>query len=325
MLKFNQSLWKLIFAAFTFSIITTNYIYADGKVIAKVNDVVINEDALTTEVNKKLPLASYHARISKEKLLEFRNQALQHLIEKELLYQEAKRQKLTVDLFEVEQQISLMKSGYPSEKAFQQELAKTGLNNSSLMAHLERQLLIQRIGQKEITEKVTVTDADLREYYEANKSKFIKPEQFQLRHILISVKPGAMAVGWNAGLEKGQQIYSRLSEGEDFTQIAREVSADSSSRDNGGDIGWFHKGQLIPELEEALSGMQIGDSSEPVRSIYGFHIIKLEGRQPQLQLTFDQINLHDLKNKLEKKRIAARRQEIITKLKAKSEIQIFEL
>ena len=83
-------------------------------------------------------------------------------------------------------------------------------------------------------------------------------------------------------------------------------------------------GQLIPELDEAVREMKIGEVSKPIRSIYGFHILKLEEEQPGKQLTFDEINHEELKKKLKKKRIEARRQEYLSSLKAQSDIRIFE-
>jgi parvulin-like peptidyl-prolyl isomerase len=319
-----RRLMSVLFMALTFILSGTHDTYADDRVVATVNGMTIKEEALTAEVNKKLPRASYHARVSEQKLREFRDQALQKLIEEELLYQEAKKQKLVLKPFELLQQIELMKSGYATEKDFQHALAKAGLNNLSLMQRLERRLLIQKIQQEQIIQKVNVTDSDIREYFKANREKFIVPKRFRLRHILISVNPGAMAAGWQAGLEKAQQVHSRILAGQDFAELAKEISADSSSRDKGGDIGWVHKGQLIPELEAALEGMQIGEVSKPIRSIYGFHLLKFEGQKPEKQLTFDEINHEKLKKKLTKKRIEARRQEYLSHLKARSDIRVFE-
>ncbi|MFQ5604532.1 MAG: peptidylprolyl isomerase [bacterium] len=297
---------------------------ANNKVVAKVNGKEINEAALFHEINKKLPQTSFHSQVSPEKLQEFRKAALQKLIEDELFFQAAQKQKIAVELLEIEQQIAFMKKGYASEKAFQQAMSKSGYNALKLMKRVERSLMIKKIQQKEIFDRVTITDSEIREYYQNNQSKFLLPQQFRLRHILISVKPGAMAKGWQAGLEEAQKVYERIQAGENFAELAAEVSADSSSREAGGDIGWFHKGQLIPELEKALGEIQIGDVSPPVRSIYGFHLIKFEEARLAKQLTFEEINQKDLKQKLYNKKIESRRQEFLSELKSQAQIQIME-
>jgi len=324
MLVFNKCRWLFMLLTLASILLTKIYALAQGKVVAMVNGKAITLDAVMAEVNKKLPQASYHSQVSKQKLRELQGEALQELIEEELLYQEAQRQKIKIAQSELERQVAMMKRDFSSGADFQRALASAGLSLRLLKARLERRFLIKKIYQKEILEKVKVTDSDLRAYFEENRTKFVIPKQFLVRHILISVKPGAMVAGWQAGLKKAQEVYSRLMAGEDFVQLARQVSADSSSRELGGYLGWLHKGQLIPELDKVVTKMKVGEISKPIRSIYGFHILKLEAERPRKQLSFDEINHQKLKKKLMNKRIRARLQEYLAKLKAKSDIRIFE-
>jgi parvulin-like peptidyl-prolyl isomerase len=292
--------------------------------VATVNGVAITEKAVMAAVNKKIPLASYHAGISEEKLATFRRQALDQLIEDELLYQEAKRRNLKVERSDLDRRVDLMQNGYASKKAFKQALAAAGLSYRQWIEQIERSLLIQQLQQREISDKVVVTDADARAYYEANKAKFVVPQRWKLRHILISVDPGAMTVGWKAGLEKAKEVYRRVQSGEDFATLAKELSADSTSRDQGGDIGWVHAGQLLVELDEAVRNIKVGDITEPIRTIYGYHLLKLEGLQAKKQLSFEEIDLEGLKERLRKKRLQERREEFLSALKQRADIQIFE-
>ncbi len=296
-----------------------------NEVAATVNGVEIVVHSLKAEINRRLPYSTYHSRVTPEKMQQIRSQSLQKLIEDELFFQEAERHKLDVNLIEVNQRIDMMKNGHATEEEFQKALAKAGLNALSLMARVKRLLLIQKIQQVQILETVTVTDETLREYFQKNMNKFIMPERFQTRHILISVFPGAMAAGWEEGLSKAEQTCKRIAGGTGFAMLARELSADSTSRENGGDIGWIHKGQLLPQLEEALHSMRIGEISKPVRSIYGFHILKLEGKQKEKQLTFDEINQAELKKRITKQKIEKRRQEFLGQLKSQAQIRILKL
>ncbi|MFQ6079523.1 MAG: peptidylprolyl isomerase [Thermodesulfobacteriota bacterium] len=297
---------------------------AKYEVVAIVNGRAITEDALKAEMSKILPMASYHARVSEQRLKEIRHQALQHLIEEELLYQEAKKRKLVVEHSELNERIEWIKNSYSSDEAFRQHLAKTGLSYRQWIIRVKRQFLIQRIQQLEIFDKIVVTEAQVRTYYQENKEKFVIPTRLKLRHILISVNPGAMSAGWLEGSKKAQQVYARIQAGEDFAKVAKEVSDDTTSREKGGDIGWLHVGQLIPELNEVVCNMKLGEVSEPIRSIYGFHLFKLEGREEARQLSFEEINKESLKEKLRKKWISKRREEFLANLRDQANIQILK-
>lgn len=299
-------------------------VFAGGKVVAIVNGVEIKEDALSTAVNKILPMASFHVRVSEEKLQDIRRKALKTLIEEELLYQHAKKSKIVIPEDSLEQQIVMMKSGYTSKKAYEKELAKTGLSRDRFQKRLQRRLLIQEILQQEVDEKVVVNDKHLYDYYLANKDKFILPKQIRVRHILISVKPGAMAAGWQAGQKQAQELYASLQAGSDFAGVARKYSADTTSNEQGGDLGWIHQGQFIPELDEAVEALEIGEMTKPVRTIYGFHILKLEDIRPEKQLPFEQVNLESLKKRLLKKRREERKKTFIASLEERASIRIID-
>ncbi len=305
-------------------LLLANQAAAGSKAVAVVNGVTITERDLKAAVNKKIPMASYHARVSQEKLQEIRSQALEEIIDEELLYQEARRRNLRVDPKEVDRRVERMKSAYSSDKAFRQALAESGYSYRQWTSEIRRGLLIQKLLQIEVFGKVAVTDDDVRAYYQANRRKFHLPERWKLRHILISVDPGAMAAGWEAGLKKAEKVYQRLQSGEEFSKLAKELSADSTSRSKGGDIGWIHAGQLIAELDEAVRNMKVGDISKPIRTIYGFHILKLEGVKPPKQLAFDEIDRVRLKEQLKKKKQRQRRKEFLSSLRARAKIRIFK-
>ncbi|GBD94698.1 chaperone SurA precursor [bacterium BMS3Abin05] len=305
-----------------FLLILSTGAQAAKKVVATVNGADITNDALLAGINQKLPLISIHKSVSEQKYKEIRRQVLNQLIDEELLYQEAKRQKFKADKTELNRHIAYMKKAYPTKKTFREQLAKTGLSYRQWIAKLKRRLLINQVRQREIVDKVTITDRDVRRYYRKNKKKFIVPQRLKILHILISVEPGAMEVGWKAGLKKAQMVYKNIMAGEDFSKAAKEYSADSTSRARGGDIGWVHLGQLLPELDQVARRMKIGEVSHPIRTIYGYHIIKLVDHKPRKQLSFSEIDIKELKEKLRRKRIEERRNELLTKLRAQAKIRI---
>ena len=137
----------------------------------------------------------------------------------------------------------------------------------------------------EIFEHMLADEGEARAYYEANPTEFAGPEERHAQHILLS--PGEDE---QATADQAAGLSVRLQAGEDFGQLAAEFSADTGTAKTGGDLGWFGSGDSpAPEFEEALFTLQPGDISEPVRTEYGFHIIRLEGIRDGTAKTFAEV------------------------------------
>ena len=124
----------------------------------------------------------------------------------------------------------------------------------------------------DIAANVEVTDEQLRAVYEQERERFELAEQRRARHILIEVAEGQE----DAARSMAESILARVRGGEDFAAVAAEVSADAGTKAQGGDLGWIGRGTLAGPFEDALFMMQAGEISEPVRSEFGFHIIRLD-------------------------------------------------
>jgi peptidyl-prolyl cis-trans isomerase D len=121
------------------------------------------------------------------------------------------------------------------------------------------------------------SDAELREYYEANQSQFSVPEERKASHILIQLEEGADEAAVNAAREKAQSLKARIDAGESFADLAKANSDDPGSAELGGDLGYFGRGIMEPDFEEAAFSLKKGEVSEPVLTSFGFHIIKVTG------------------------------------------------
>ena len=308
---------------FLLSIGNTQNLYADSKIAAMINGKSITEEIVLALVNEKLPLISIHNRVSKSRFQEIKTQALNELIKEELLFQESKKRNLTVDTPTLMKQINYMKRPYPSESIFESELEKRGITYSDWVDVLKKRLLIRKLLQVEIIDKIQLSDSDVLSYYQLNLDKFVIPTQLKMVHILISVNPGSMKPGWEAGEVNALAILKRIQEGEDFSVVAKKVSDDTTSRDKGGDIGWLHAGQLLPELDEVALKMELGEVCQPIRTIYGYHILKLVERRNSRQLSFDEINKEKIKKNLFKKQTKHQEEQFVTYLKSQAEIHLF--
>jgi len=141
----------------------------------------------------------------------------------------------------------------------------------------------------ELAQKVSVDEAKLRAYYEEQKSKtpelYVQPEKRKLRHILLQV---ANAKDDAAVKAKAEALAKRAQAGEDFAKLAESNSQDPGSASKGGDLGWSERKAYVPEFASAAFAMKEGEISAPVKTQFGYHIIKVEGIQPPTTKTFEE-------------------------------------
>jgi peptidyl-prolyl cis-trans isomerase D len=139
-----------------------------------------------------------------------------------------------------------------------------------------------------IAKTLSVDGDTLLGYYEQNREQYMSPAQRAASHILITVDEGADEVTESAAREAAQAALDRVRGGEEFAVVAKEVSQDPGSADMGGDLGFFESGVMDKAFEDAVFSMQEGEISDPVRSQFGYHVIKLTGIRPPQGKSFDE-------------------------------------
>jgi peptidyl-prolyl cis-trans isomerase D len=127
-------------------------------------------------------------------------------------------------------------------------------------------------------EQVEVTDTEVQEYYDAHRSEYEKPERVHARHILFKVASDASPEAKEAARKHAEEILGRVKAGEDFAALAKQYSEDSSA-EQGGDLGFFPRGQMVKSFEDVAFSLAPGATSEIVESPFGFHIIKVEAKE----------------------------------------------
>ncbi|MGQ9602480.1 MAG: peptidylprolyl isomerase [Candidatus Bipolaricaulia bacterium] len=231
---------------------------------------------------------------------------LQDLIRRALLDQEAKRRGITVSKAEyeaaltkeVERQLSAILSYYQmSEDELRDRLAEQGRTIDDFKKDIRKQLeqhkdeLVKQLQDEKLRATVVTalspSDEELRNYFEENKPEFAKPEMVRARHILVKVAQDAPEAEVAKARARIEEIKKELAAGANFAELARKYSEDEGTAQKGGDLGWFQRGQMVKEFEEAAFALKVGEVSEIVRSQYGFHIIKLEDRKPAT--TFEEV------------------------------------
>lgn len=137
-----------------------------------------------------------------------------------------------------------------------------------------------QLSVEDLINKDPISEETLTERYQERKASFTKPAQWKARHILIDVDPEAVAELEQAE-QKAQDLLAKIRAGEAFDALASEFSDDFGSKKTGGDLGWFGPGRMVKPFEEAVKAMKVGEISEPVKSQFGLHIIKLEDTKPK--------------------------------------------
>ena len=259
-----------------------------AEVLDRVVAVVDKEIILLSELEAQIQLYAMQNRIEitdEARLDSLRREFLDRMIEDKVLLVEAERDTtISVTHKDIEEaldsQIKSIKSQFPSDDAFLEQLKTEGLTLNGLKQQyrdeIKNQLLKEKLIQKRLA-KALVSSGEVREFFEANRDSLPeKPAGVRLSHILISTEPGQATVDSLYGY--AQLIRKKAVEGEDFALLAGTYSQDPSA-ERGGDLGWFSRGEMVPEFEKAALALQPGQISDIVRSQFGFHIIKLTGRK----------------------------------------------
>ena len=282
--------------------------YAEDVIVAKVNGTALTQKGLDRELDRLIPQITFHKNVSPEKRKYYYGQALEEIISRELEYQDGLARGMKPDKEKVEDQIEKFKKRFKSKEAFNAALDKEGLTEDQLKATVEKEMIIQSVVAKTVSEPAQMREAELKEYYEKNVSKFKQPETMRLR--LISTKDE----------KKARDIFAKLKDGDDFADLASNMSEDDY-RVKGGDVGYVHRGRMLPEIEDAASKLKVGEISEPVKADNRWYIIKLEDKRPEHQMSFEEVK-GKLKKELEAERAAELKKKWIEGLKAKAKIEV---
>jgi parvulin-like peptidyl-prolyl isomerase len=270
--------------------LTPESVTAD-TIMAEVNGVKITFGDLSKTVREQIPNVTGHGTISPPRLRQRSFEMLEQMITDELLLQEAKRLHITVDQKQVDAEVKRQRGQFQTEEKYQDALKQRQLTAAHFRQRLERAVLIQQVIIHEINEKVTVTDEDLAAYYRDHQDKFKIPMQYRLRILLVSVDPSATSDEWEQARKRALDYRSRGVKGEDFAALARKFSGDAETRDKGGDTGLIHQGQLgLTDVEGEVEPLKPGEITEPIRTIYGFYLARVEEKRPGRQQTFDELN-----------------------------------
>jgi peptidyl-prolyl cis-trans isomerase C len=176
-----------------------------------------------------------------------------------------------------------------AEEDIKQQIAASGVSIEKLRENIRVSLQQDHWLDAEIAKKGGVTDKDAEAFYKENTAKFVSPPEVRASHILLRVPSEADPKQVIEKQKAAEAIAARVKKGEDFAKLAQELSEDPSAKQNSGDLNFFPKEQMVPEFSEAAFKMKTGEISEPVRSQFGYHVIKVTDRKESETVPLDKV------------------------------------
>ncbi|MDD2540047.1 MAG: peptidylprolyl isomerase [Desulfuromonadaceae bacterium] len=217
---------------------------------------------------------------------EFEKQALNQLISSELLFQAGQK----LDIKDLDKQtadrLEKIRTGFPDTKEYAKQLQNIGMDENMLRDYTRRDLIIANFVNTNFASQVTVDEKEIKTFYDQNPDKFSQAEQVRASHILIGVDSKAGTDEKNKAREKAEKLHKELESGADFVALAKENSTCPSSK-QGGDLGYFPKGKMVPQFEQAAFALEPGRLSGVIETQYGFHIIKLTDRKKAEKISLE--------------------------------------
>lgn len=190
-------------------------------------------------------------------------QLVQQLVANKLIDQYQKQHNVTISDAEIDKAENQIKSQYPGD-SWNMLLKQKGLTENDVRDIIRRQLVVN----KAVGGNVQVSDAQIKSYFAKNHAQFDQPPQVHARHILVS------------NLNTANKVEADLKAGKDFAAEAKQYSNDPGSKEKGGDLGWFARHTMVPSFEAYAFSAPIGQTSPPIKSPFGYHVIQVLGRKP---------------------------------------------
>jgi len=251
-----------------------------SDLVVQVDDAELTRGELETRLDRVLA-ARRLDQLPPEKLREVRTQLRQDVINafvgETVLLKEADRRGITVEESEIDKALGDIKGRIPAEAEFADVLTNFGTTEAKLRGDIERGMKINKILEQQVSDAAEVSDQDIADFYAAETSLFEEAETVHARHILIACDPDASEAERVEKKALADSYRTQIREGADFAELAKEFS-DCPSKNSGGDLGTFPRGEMVKEFEEAAFSRPIDEIGPVVETDFGFHVIQVLAR-----------------------------------------------
>jgi parvulin-like peptidyl-prolyl isomerase len=267
--------------------------------LAKVGDATITQEQFDAKMKEIIAQLKEQAPDKAKdaagyKLLEQR--VLDYMVTLKIAEAKAASLKVAVTDKDIQDQVDQAKAYFGGDQAkFDAALKQENITLEQLKASFRERTLLTKVAEA-VTKDVTIPAAEIQKYYDQNKAQFKQDEARTARHILFAPGGGTPdAAGtytdaqWADALAKAEKARQEIVNGADFATKAKELSSDTGTKPQGGDLGVVQKGTMVPEFETSVFGLKKGEISQPVKTQYGYHLIEVTEITPAKQQTFDEV------------------------------------
>lgn len=202
---------------------------------------------------------------------QYGDEALEALVTDKIIEMEAKKEKVTISDKEKEEELKNLKESYGGEEGFKAALEQSGVTEAGIAEDIEKYLKTEKL----LEPRIDLKEDEIKAYFDENKDQFAQQEQVKASHILVEDEATA------------KEVKSKLDKGEEFADLAKEYSTDASNAESGGELGYFGKGEMEAAFEEAAFSLKANEISGPVKTDYGYHIIKVEDKKEAKEAVYE--------------------------------------
>ncbi len=290
---------------------------------------VVNEDVITLSdvyerawpMMQRLQQEANPSGISESKRREILRAALDDLIADRLLAAEQKALNIEVSDQELEYAIDdVRRQNTMDQRTFEQALMSQGQTMETYRDRLRKDLAAMKLIGLKVRSKTKVSDEDVKAEY-ARRAKLDSADvEVRARHIVIQVPKGSDAAAEEEARQRALALAERARKGEDFVELAKNFS-EGPSKEDGGDVGFFKKGDMVAAFEKAAFALEVGGVSDPVRTPFGWHVIKLEEKRAGPAKPFEQVR-EELKDRLFKEQMQRHTEAYVDELRRQAIIDV---
>jgi len=289
--------------------------------VAHVDGEPIAADAFNEEIQKVAETGKFPPSV----LHKFKTRLIDRLVDQHLVDRMLRQTDIEVTKREIDEQLEQVRARFDraarqggNEQSLEQIAKRHGISDDDLRDSIRRSIAIEKFFVERGLDLPTESEAQ--NFYEKNEKKFTRPEQVRTRHILAQVSPDAAESKWNEAKSRIEKIRKKVvSDGAKFAEMARKKS-DGPSAKNGGDIGFISRNQFDASYTKVAFKQKKGEVSPPVKTKYGWHLIKTVDKRESKTLPFEQIE-ERLTQQLKNRRIQKRLQKHLDELRSDADIE----